>query len=200
VHEYSTTALLPVPSPASEINRIYAPMLERARRDLAREGFEDARTRFEWSIDFRYSRQVHEVTTPVRAGTPLQDEDLSRIVIDFEQLYEKKYGRGSAFREAGIEMTMFRLTARGLMERPNVEALPSRGADASAARIGKRPIFVDAKDSMYEAEIYDFERLMPGNVVHGPAVIHTPITTIVLQDRQIGTMDGYRNVVIDFER
>ena len=52
---------------------------------------------------------------------------------------------------------------------------------------------------MAEANIFDFEKLAPGNVVKGPAVIHTPITTIVLQDNQRGTMDGYRNVVVDFE-
>ena len=38
----------------------------------------------------------------------------------------------------------------------------------------------------------------PDNVVVGPAVIHTPITTIVLQAGQRGTVDTYRNVVIDF--
>jgi N-methylhydantoinase A len=35
--------------------------------------------------------------------------------------------------------------------------------------------------------------------VAGPAVIHTPITTIVLQEKQRGTLDGYRNVLIDFD-
>ena len=53
---------------------------------------------------------------------------------------------------------------------------------------------------MATADIFDFERLEPGNVVKGPAVIHTPITTIVLQARQTGSIDGYRNIVIDFER
>jgi N-methylhydantoinase A len=52
---------------------------------------------------------------------------------------------------------------------------------------------------MADAEIYDFSKLAPGNIVPGPAVIHTPITTIVLQDKQRGTMDGYRNVLIDFD-
>ena len=44
------------------------------------------------------------------------------------------------------------------------------------------------------------EKLAPGNLVKGPAVIHTPITTIVLQANQTGTMDGYRNIIIDFVR
>ena len=53
---------------------------------------------------------------------------------------------------------------------------------------------------MAEASIYDFEKLHPGNIIAGPAVIHTPITTIVLQTRQQGRMDGYRNILVDFVR
>ena len=95
---------------------------------------------------------------------------------------------------------MFRLTARGLMERPKLEPLALAKPDPSAARVGRRSIFVDAKNGMADADIYDFERLVPGNVVPGPAVIHTPITTIVLQAAQRGTMDGYRNILVDFEQ
>jgi N-methylhydantoinase A len=98
-----------------------------------------------------------------------------------------------------MEMTMFRLTARGLIDRPRLEPLPQTDKGSSHAKIGRRPIFVDARNGMAEADIYDFSKLSPGNIVAGPAVIHTPITTIVLQDRQRGTMDGYRNVLIDFD-
>jgi N-methylhydantoinase A len=200
VHEYSTTALMPVPTPASDVNRVFEPMIARALRDLDREGFESTKTRLEWSIDLRYSRQVHEVTTSVKVKTPLDDAGLAQVVSDFEALYERKYGKGSAFREAGVEMTMFRLTARGLMERPRMVAAALQKPDSSAAKVGQRPIFVEAKSAMVPADIYDFQKLAPGNLVKGPAVIHTPITTIVLQANQIGTMDGYRNIIIDFVR
>ena len=199
VHEFSRTIVLPVPSPAEAINEIYRPMIERARRQLKEEGFSAEKIRLEWSIDLRYSRQVHEVTTNVRAHTPLDEDGLVQLVADFETQYERKYGRGSAFREAGIEMTMFRLTARGLIERPRLEPQPLASADAGHAKIGRRLIFVDARNGMAAADIYDFGKLAPGNAVVGPAVIHTPITTIVLQDKQRGTMDGYRNVVIEFD-
>ena len=69
--------------------------------------------RLEWSVDLRYSRQVHEVTTPVRGRTPLDDVALVQLAGDFETLYERKYGRGSAYREAGMEMTLFRLPLAG---------------------------------------------------------------------------------------
>ncbi|MFA7281603.1 MAG: hydantoinase/oxoprolinase family protein [Sterolibacterium sp.] len=197
VHEYSTTTVLPVPSPAASVNRIFEPMTQKAVRELQREGFTGNQVRLDWAVDFRYSRQVHEVTTPVRAVTPLDEGGLQQLADDFEAIYERKYGKGSAYREAGMEMTQFRLTARGLMEKPKLEPLPLGGADASAARIARRPIFVEAKGGMSEADIYDFEKLMPGNVIEGPAVIHTPITTIVLQTGQCGRCDPYRNILID---
>ena len=198
VHEYSVTKTLPVPSSAEEINTIYQPMLAAAKAQLADEGFNESGTAFEWSIDLRYGRQVHEVTTPVRGETPVSDASLTALVDDFEALYERKFGKGSAYRAAGIEMTMFRLTARGLMKRPEIEKLALGGKDASAAKTGRRRIFVEAAGELVESDIYDFELLTPGNEIIGPAVIHTPITTIVLQDKQTGLLDEFRNMVIHF--
>ncbi|MCW5770697.1 MAG: hydantoinase/oxoprolinase family protein [Rhodospirillaceae bacterium] len=199
VHEYSTTTTMPAPAPAADIDAIFAPMVERAMTDLAKEGFGPDRIRLDWSIDLRYSRQVHEVTTPVRASTPLDDAGVARVIDDFEQLYERKYGRGSAYRDAGMEMTLFRLSARGLMSRPNIEKETLRGAASDHARMGRRQVFVDKLNGMAEADIYDFGKIAPGNRMRGPAVIHTPITTIVLQAGQTGRMDEFRNIVIEFE-
>lgn len=199
VHEYAHTALLPVPAPAERVNTLFAPMIERARTELAREGFAPERTRLDRSVDLRYSRQVHEVTTPVHASTPLSEAGLARLVDDFEALYERKYGKGSAFREAGIEMTMFRLSARGLMRRPRLEPEPLRSRSPKAAHLGRRPIFVETRNALAPADIYDFRKLEPGHIVEGPAVIHTPITTIVVPAEQTGRMDTLRNIIIEFD-
>lgn len=198
VHEYATTRPMPAPDDPEAINRIYEPMTDRALLQLRAEGFSGDAIHLDWSIDLRYARQVHEVTTPVRGTGPMDQAALRAVVDDFETLYERKYGKGSAFREAGIEMTLFRLTARGLLDRPKLDGADLGAADPAAARTGRREIFVDARDGLAPADIYDFDRLSPGNVVEGPAVIHTPITTIVLQDRQIGRMDAYRNIVLEF--
>ncbi len=198
VHEYSVTKTLDVPAPAGAINQLYAPLLEVARAQLAEDGFGDDRIRLDYSVDLRYARQVHEVTTPVRASGELGDADIATLVDDFEALYERKYGKGSAYRDAGMEMTMFRLTARGLMARPEIEKLSLGSSDPAGAHIGRRDIFVEAKGGFASGDIYDFEKLAPGNIIAGPAVIHTPITTMVVQQGQSGRMDEYRNVVIEF--
>ena len=197
VHEYSVTKTLPVPSPAEEINEIYEPMVARARAQLAAEGFAHDAIALDRSIDLRYGRQVHEVTTPVEGDGPRRPAAASRLATDFEALYERKFGKGSAYRAAGMEMTMFRLTARGLVERPRVETAALDGTDPGRARIGRRDIFVEAAGGLAPGDIYDFERLAPGNVVAGPAVIHTPITTVVVQSGHAGRVDPYRNIIIE---
>ena len=199
VHEFAHTTTRPVPTPVEEINALYAPMVERARTQLADEGFADGDVSLEWSADLRYRRQVHEVTTPVRAATPLDEAGLETLVSDFEALYERKYGKGSAYRGAGIEMTMFRLSARGRMTRPEIPAEPLTGEDPSAAHRGRRDIFVEAEGGLAPADIYDFASLAPGNLIAGPAVVHTPITTIVVQAAQTARMDPWRNIVIAFD-
>jgi N-methylhydantoinase A len=150
----------------------------------------------EWSVDLRYCRQVHEVTTQVHAPTPLDAAGLAKLVDDFEALYERKFGKGSAYREAGIEMTAFRLTARGLMPRPKLPVEEEGPADPSAALIGRRPILDLTAGGMAEGRIYDFTKLRPGNEVTGPAVIHTPITTIALHSGHRARMDSLRNIVV----
>jgi N-methylhydantoinase A len=196
-HELATTTTLPASTDSGEINRIYAAMEEKALASLRREGFADSAIGFEWSADLRYLRQVHEVTTPVRADRPLDAAGLARLVNDFEALYERKFGKGSAYREAGIEMTTFRLTARGSMPRPTLPAEAEGPADPSGARIGERPIFVEAQGRLAPGAIYDFERLRPGMRLPGPAVIHTPITTIAVQEGQTARMDRWKNIVLE---
>ena len=197
MHDYSTAMTIPVPCPAAEVNAIYEPMLKEARETLKEEGFSGDKMSFKWSVGFRYALQVHELITPVRADTPLDGNGMERLINDFEALYENRYGKGSAYRDAGIEMTQFRLSAFGRVERSGFSATSPGDTDPGPALTGQRRVFVDGRDSLIETNVYDFEKLRPGNIIAGPAVIHTPITTIVIQDNQQGQMDGYKNIVIE---
>jgi N-methylhydantoinase A len=198
VHEYNTVQTLPMPSPIEIFENIFEPMREKALSDLHSEGFAGDKITLEWAVDLRYSRQVHEVTTKIRSEVPLTESGLRALADDFESLYERKYGKGSAFREAGIEMTQFRLKASGLLEHAELTRLDFETKDSAPAKIGEREIFVEARSSMFIASIYDFNLLKCGNVITGPAVIHTPITTIVLQEFQQAEYDEYQNIIIEF--
>ena len=58
-------------------------------------------------------------------------------------------------------MTTFRLTARGLMPRPEIERFALNGSSPAAAKLGERNIFIASKKGMGRASIYDFTSCDP---------------------------------------
>ncbi|HEX7053179.1 MAG TPA: hydantoinase/oxoprolinase family protein [Burkholderiales bacterium] len=197
IHEYSRVEPLRLPAQADEVNALFRPMVEQALATLRQEGFAGDGIAIELAADLRYRRQVHQITTPLRRPLPLDAAALDTLASDFERLYEQRYGRGSAYRGAGIEAVTFRVRGRGITAMPAPSAARPGDADASHAAMGKRRMYAGGKDAMALGTTYDFTRLLPGNTVHGPAVIHTPITTVVIQEDQHGRMDEFRNVVIE---
>jgi len=196
-HEYSRVEPMTLPVDVTRLNAFLTPMAERATQRLLGEGFAADRIRLDWTVELRYRRQVHQVVTPLRGAPPFDEAAIEALVEEFEELYERRFGRGSAFRAAGVELVNFRLRARGLIDPPVLTPEKTQRADAQHAELGRRRIYDDTAEKMALANTYDFLRLAPGNVVHGPAVIHTPITTIVIQSQQVGRMDSFRNIIVE---
>ena len=53
--------------------------------------------------------------------------------MSFDDAYEKAYGKGSGYREAGKEILTFRVTAVGLLNKPRIKEAPVRKAAADHA-------------------------------------------------------------------
>jgi N-methylhydantoinase A len=137
----------------------------------------------------RYRRQVHILTVPVTdSDGPITDELIERTIAGFESLYEEKYGRESAYREAGIELVSFRLRGEGIARKPELRLESVGDEDASHAVVKTVQAWVDKAGAVQEVPGYDFERLVAGNRVHGPAIAWTPITTLVLAPNQTAGM------------
>src|SRR5262249_25616068 len=195
--DYAVALSVPLPAPAECINAVMAPLRAEAARKLAESGFAQDDMRFDWSFDLRYRRQVHQLTTPYAGCEPADAASLERLTDDFEALYERRYGRGSAYRHAGIEITTARLKASGRLGRPPARPPPPGPTHPSPALSGRRRIYCNAADDMVEAPIFDFDRLRPGMIAPGPTVIHTPITTIVVHGGEAARMDPHRNLIVE---
>lgn len=197
IHEYSRVEPMRLPAQADEVNAVFRPMVEQALATLEGEGFARDRIAVELAADLRYRRQVHQITTPLRQSLPVDAAALDGLAADFERLYEQRYGRGSAYRGAGIELVTFRVRGRGMTAMPAPSSAKPGASDAAHAAMGTRRMYIGGTDTMAPGTTYDFTRLAPGNTVHGPAVIHTPITTVVIQKSQHGRVDRLRNLVIE---
>jgi N-methylhydantoinase A len=196
VHEYALSDPMRFPTEPARFVRNLQLLEARAVRELSEDGFskKDDNIDMRFSVDVRYRRQVHEVTTPIEHSDSITSEYLEELVDDFEKLYEQQYGKGSGYRPAGIEFITFRLTATGKMKKPVVAKEPEQvGYPSSNALKGTREVYFDA-DNVYDAKIYEFEKLKPGVTVSGPAIIETPVTSIAIRAGHLGEMDEYRNI------
>jgi N-methylhydantoinase A len=197
LHDYSVVRAMPMTTDPVPINAVLGPLAERAQDQLRAEGFSADKVSLEWFVEMRYGRQVHEVSTPLRGQLPVTPAMLAALQTEFEQLYERRFGRGSSYRAAGIELVTFRLKARGLMNRLEMKPLPLGSSNPARAERGERPIFVEEIGAMKPVTVYDFDQMEPGNLISGPTVIHSQLTTVVVHGGQTARMDGLRNLVLE---
>ena len=125
---------------------------------------------------------------------------MENVYARFEALYESTYGKGTAYREAGMEIVNFRLRATGAARRATVKTYPEEGKDPSGALKGRRRAYSDVDAAYLVTPVYEYEGLRPGNSVDGPAVIETPVTTIVVDAERQARMDRYRNIILEVKR
>jgi N-methylhydantoinase A len=194
-HEDQITHPLRAPFDVATAGAIFAELEGRIRAQLEAEGFTGEDVRLQRAVDMRYRRQVHIVTVPFADGD-VSKESLERTVDAFERLYEEKYGPQSAYRDAGIELVSFRVRGSGSVGRHDFRAEELGDADASAALVAHVEAWVDKTGAMQEVPGYDFEQLRPGNVVAGPAIVWSPITTLVVPAGHNARVDEYRSIVV----
>lgn len=198
VYEYGKSDHLLVPADLSRLNANFSTLLGKAVMDLRSAGFGDGDVRITRSLDMRYRYQVHELTVPFPMGTSeITEDDVEEATSRFDELYEKAYGRGSGYREAGKEILTFRVTAVGVLKKPKIQsASMNKGANPEVAVKGTREVYFEERKDFVATNIYDFERLAPGTEFSGPGIIETPVTTIVVNPNDRAMIDEFLNVRI----
>ena len=195
VFEYGKAERLVYPPDPKVVNATFAGLLDKARVDLEKMGFAGEEIAVIRSLDMRYRFQCHELNAELPPGTAeLGMEDFQWLDQAFDELYEKSYGPGSGYREAGKEIITFRLRAVGKIQHPNIKRYPMGAADPGDAFKGKRDAYFEQERDFLPADIYDFERVMPGMEVRGAGIIESPVTTIVVGPGDTAVMDEYRNI------
>ena len=199
-YEEQVNRLIRVPGDVEEVNVILDQIEARIRRQLADDGFSEDDIILTRAIEMRYGRQVHVVTVPLHTVGALTVDDLESAVERFSRLYEDRFGEGSGYREAGIEMVNFRVHGTGLLRKPTLTGQAASGSDPSDALVEKREAYFAPSRAFLEASCYAFEQLMPGNVVEGPAIVWSPDTTVVVNPGQSLRCDRYKNLELVWDK
>jgi N-methylhydantoinase A len=148
-------------------------------------------------VELQFRGQVHAVRVPVGPEDLTAGDDGEGVIDRFTELYEGKYGRGSAYREAGVEAMTFAVEGVAPLPLPEAKPLPDEGPDPSAALSGERRVHIAEVGDACDARVYRAERLRPGNEIAGPAVIEADDTTVLVHPGHRLWVDGYLDLRIE---
>jgi N-methylhydantoinase A len=184
------------PFDVDRLNEIYGRLEDNVLHELAANRVPPERSTVTREIEMRYRGQVHEVRVPIPSGK-LSATDLDDVMQDFVRRYERRYGRGSTFGEAGIEARTYLVRGVGALVKPKQSPQPIGPADPSPAKVGDRPVYFRQTAGFTPTGIFRREALTPGNVVAGPAVIEAVDTTTLVHPGQRVSVDGFGNLLFE---
>ncbi|MCI8511872.1 MAG: hydantoinase/oxoprolinase family protein [Lachnospiraceae bacterium] len=158
---------------------------------LTKEGIAADSRAFTWALDMRYDRQNYEITVSLE-GTSLSEEILKKAIGDFHMAHERAYG----YRNDGarVKIVSFRVSAIGIIEKPQLKEYPA-GPNVEAPKpFAKRNVLFVGQKDFIETGIYNRNDFVPGTRLSGPAVIEQMDTTIVIPPRWSVETDGFMNL------
>jgi N-methylhydantoinase A/oxoprolinase/acetone carboxylase beta subunit len=112
----------------------------------------------------------------------------------FDESYERLYGAGSGYPDAGRFLTTFIVEGRGNLPVPSAVASDIVGGPSPAghALVGSRDAYFDG--AFVPADVYRYEQLLPGNALTGPAIIDADQTTAVIPPGATARVDEHHNL------
>jgi N-methylhydantoinase A len=171
-----------------ETEKIFAELQDQAAAALSREGFAEQDQQFLRTADLRYFGQAFEVRVPAGAGP-------EEVADSFHDAHRALYGydfRADATQE--VEWVNLRVSGIGPIQRPELRRLPSGAGEPGRARTGRR--MVGFAVTPVETDVFARDRLQPGDVVIGPAIIEEYGSTIPLHPGFAARVDAYLNLVV----
>jgi N-methylhydantoinase A len=165
------------PDGADALAEGFAALEAEAGAMLAQAGVLKKEQRFERWCAMRWRRQVHSLRVPFPAGV-VGPSTLDQITADFAAEYALRYGKGSAYSEAGVEVTRIWTNALG----PSLpeQRVSAPKVSACTTPSGARRVHWGAVADWQETPIYQGPAISSGAQIEGPAIIEHPGTTIAL--------------------
>ena len=177
----------------AEFNATFDALAEKAAGDLVSAGAKPDTITFSKSVEMRFRAQIHVLSVAVDADRVTAD-DVNGLVARFVDVYEARFGKGSAVPEGGVEITTFRVVARSAVPRGEIELIGSDAVGERTLTTTTRPIF--SRGEWVDATIIDGSQLYPGLQIEGLAVVEQRDTTVVVGPDQTATVDDLGNLII----
>src|SRR3954470_9066814 len=141
------------------------------------------------SVDMRYGEQVFEITVPLEDMDWSVTDPLPQIVERFHRRHEALYTYSMPDQESVLVNA--RVTVSGILE--DLPQEPSLPAAKPAGPRGERRLYLE---DWVAAPVYAFDALALAQRIEGPAIIESPMTTVLLRpgDEASVTPQGWLDI------
>jgi len=165
---------------------VFVDLVAEGQERLIASGVPPEKVSAEFSADMRLIGQVHEIAVPIPSGGGYE-----AIRAAFEEVYQARYNQVP--KDAELEILSFRVRVSG--PAPQLAITQSDRDDAGGQALkGKRQAYFGS--GFVETKIYDRQKLRPGDVFDGPAIVEEPeSTTLIFPDDHV-EIDAIGNICI----
>ena len=155
-------------------------LIENAKKDLAGEGLDSANATFVLELDMLYGGQFHVKRTLSPLRFIKTESDVKAICDAFEKEFSEAFSPFVVNPDGGVFVDSFVLKAIVPTKKVSLPKMTLEKPKPDAALKGARAVYWTDKKDFCTTDIYDFEKLRPGNIIQGPAVVESDYTTLVV--------------------
>jgi N-methylhydantoinase A len=175
-----------------EMAAVFAELDRKLRYDLERLGGAD-RAKFERGVYMRYAGQGHEIRVDLPNGD-FSSGYAEKAVELFHEAYHRIYGYRD--RSAAIDLVDWYLTATVPQSGTSQSAVDFSAAVRGSARRSERRAYFPECGGFTSCAAIDRYKLVPGEVVEGPAIIEERESTIVILPGDTASLSERGNLII----
>jgi N-methylhydantoinase A len=151
--------------------------------DLEAEGIIPQNIEIHPSIDLRYTGQSYELNIPYT----------DNFIADFHSAHSVAYGY--SYPERSVEIVNLRVRSIGKIIPIKLPQVNTNSLHDKPALLGLRQVYL--RETASSLPVYDYDALVPGMRLTGPAIIVSSDTTIFINTNDVVNVDIYQNLLID---
>jgi acetone carboxylase beta subunit len=158
--------------------------------EFAKSGIAEDQIHYSLYLRMQYLGQLNDLEVKCRTEMLEGPGDLDEVIRDFEDLYGKVYALAAKSPELGYLLTTVVVAGRVDIDKPLLPQRPlGEKRPPASAQKGERPVYW--RKSWMKANIFEMDRLQPGNTIHGLAVIEAPSTTLLVPPDRYVALDEH---------
>jgi N-methylhydantoinase A len=178
----------------ARIDTVYAELEAQAREWLQSEQVPLAAQRLVGAADLRYAHQSFELTCVLPDG-PMSQVLLQQLVMAFHREHRRLYTYDLP--DAPVELVNLRVTALGILPKLRAPILTASARGLRDALTGTRQVYFEQAGGTVETPCYTRDRLAPGMVFQGPAIVDQDDTTTVVFPTFRARVDTAGNLILE---